>query len=52
LTANQHDAIAAVELALAEADRLAGQTDPDDGPTWSRWSGASSAAWGPPSACR
>jgi putative transposase len=29
LTANQHDAIAAVELALAEADRLASQTDPD-----------------------
>lgn len=29
LTANRHDAITAIELALAEADRLAGQTDPD-----------------------
>ncbi len=30
-TANQHDAIAAIELALAEAERLAG------GPRWSTW---------------
>jgi len=29
LTANRHDAIAGIELALAEADRLAGQADPD-----------------------
>jgi transposase InsO family protein len=33
LTANQHDAIAAVELALAEAERLAGHPLLDDCPT-------------------